>query len=186
MKTTILCGNPRSNTLSEALAEAYAQGLQEVEQDYTLFKLSQSQHSLQYFQDEQVRPLEQSLLELQKAINESNHLVFIYPTWWGSVPGEFKATLDRVFHANFAFKYENHQKIALLEGKTASIITTMDAPVDFYEQTEHAPGHNYLEKALMNFCGVTLKNSLIFSPAKHSTPEVKKEWFAQVKALASQ
>jgi putative NADPH-quinone reductase len=41
--------------------------------------------------------LETDLINVQNDILESNHLVFVYPTWWGTQPAILKGFIDRVF-----------------------------------------------------------------------------------------
>lgn len=48
--------------------------------------------------------LESDLLDSQKKILWADHIVWIYPVWWGSVPALLKGFLDRVLIPGFAFK----------------------------------------------------------------------------------
>lgn len=48
--------------------------------------------------------LEIDLLEAQEKIRWAEHLVWIYPVWWGSVPALLKGFIDRVFLPGFAFE----------------------------------------------------------------------------------
>ena len=42
---------------------------------------------------------ESDILKLQDEISWSNHLVFIYPVWWGTYPALMKGMIDRRFPA---------------------------------------------------------------------------------------
>jgi NAD(P)H-dependent FMN reductase len=69
---------------------------------------------------------EDDMRRAQRLIQWADHLVFVYPTWWGTVPALLKGFLDRVLTAGFAFNeikggtgYE-----PLLKGRSARLITT--------------------------------------------------------------
>jgi len=48
--------------------------------------------------------LEPDLLKAQELIKWADHLVWIYPVWWGSIPAIMKGFIDRVFLPGFAFQ----------------------------------------------------------------------------------
>ena len=74
--------------------------------------------------------LEPDLLMIQQDIVDADHLVFEYPTWWGTCPALLKGLIDRVFLPGFAFKYRDNSLFwdKLLKGNTARLIVTMDTP----------------------------------------------------------
>jgi NAD(P)H dehydrogenase (quinone) len=77
---------------------------------------------------------EGDVLKAQELITWANHLVFVYPTWWAGLPALLRLFFEMVFSPGFAFKYHDRmgKKIVgwdkLLTGKSARIISTMDAP----------------------------------------------------------
>src|SRR5690625_6907499 len=75
----------------------------------------------------------------RQCIEEADHLVFVYPTWWATMPAILKGFLDRVLLPGFAFeeKERNTDWTQLLRGKTAQLITTMDTPLWVYRSEEH-------------------------------------------------
>ena len=81
-----------------------------------------------------VSELEPDLIKIQQEIKEADHLVFVYPTWWGTYPALLKGFIDRIFLPEFAFKYHKDSPFwdKLLKGKTARLIVTMDAPKWYY------------------------------------------------------
>ncbi|GIV33847.1 MAG: hypothetical protein KatS3mg031_1382 [Chitinophagales bacterium] len=78
--------------------------------------------------------LEPDLIEAQEKIKWAEHLVFIYPVWWGSVPAIMKGFVDRVFLPGFAFKRRENSMYwdKLLKNKSARIISTLDQPAWYY------------------------------------------------------
>lgn len=66
-------------------------------------------------------------LSLQKKIEESKHLIFIYPTWWNAPPAILKGFVDKVFTARWAYRYINGIPRGLLKGRRALVFTTTGA-----------------------------------------------------------
>ena len=131
MKVLVVLGHhPRNPSLCAALADAYAKGAigagMEVEQLYL--------GSLDFDLDVHVvsprdQPLEPDLKRACRLIAWADHLVFVYPGWWGVGPARLKGFLDRVLLPGFAFQErEDGQFEGLLTGKTAHLITTLDMP----------------------------------------------------------
>ena len=58
---------------------------------------------------------------MQQDILWADHLVFVYPNWWSTVPALLKGLIDRMFVPGFAFKYRENSPFwdKLLKGKTA-------------------------------------------------------------------
>lgn len=129
--------------------------------------------------------LEPSLTEIQDKIREADHLVFIYPNWWGTFPALLKGFIDRVFLPGFAFKYrENSMRWdKLLKGKSARIIVTMDTPIWYYHLGFRAPGHNAMRRCLLKFSGISPVKSTVFSPLKDSAAEKREEWLKKTEKL---
>ena len=92
--------------------------------------------------------LEPDLIAAQDAILWANHLVWIYPVWWGSLPGILKGFIDRVFLPGFAFQKREGSIWwdKLLKGKSARIISTLDQPAWYYWLVYNAPSNNAMKK----------------------------------------
>jgi putative NADPH-quinone reductase len=69
----------------------------------------------------------------QEAIKWSEHIVWVFPTWWLGIPALMKGFIDRAFVPGFGFKYKKDSIFwnKLLKGKSSSLIITMDAPYIF-------------------------------------------------------
>lgn len=131
--------------------------------------------------------LEPDLLEVREKIKKADHLVFVYPNWWGTFPALLKGFIDRVFLPGFAFKYHDNsiRWDKLLKGKSARIIVTMDTPVWYYRFGFRSPGHNAMRLCLLKFCGIRPVGSTIFSPLKNSTLSKRTSWLTKVEKLGS-
>lgn len=48
--------------------------------------------------------IEPDLQNAQDFILRADHLIWVYPVWWGSVPAPMKGFIDQVFLHGYAFK----------------------------------------------------------------------------------
>jgi NAD(P)H dehydrogenase (quinone) len=118
-------------------------------------------------------------------IKWADHLVWVYPVWWGSWPALMKGFVDRVFLPGLTFK-----KIEgslwwekLLKGKTARIITTMDQPGWYYRWVYGRPSTNALKKCTLEFCGVGPVKTTTIGPIRNSKTTFRENWLEKVKRL---
>ena len=128
--------------------------------------------------------LEPDLVAAQAAITWAQHIVFVYPIWWGSMPALLKGFIDRVFLPGFAFKYREGSPFwdRLLSGRSAHLLVTMDAPPWFFRWVYRMPGHNQMKRAILGFCGIKPVSIASFGPIKGSTQQKREKWLGQVKA----
>ena len=98
-------GHPDGGSFNAALAEAYRKGAVETEAEVReiIVRELKFNPSLQYGYRKRTE-LEPDLLMAQECIRWAEHLVWIYPVWWGSLPALLKGFIDRVFLPGFAFK----------------------------------------------------------------------------------
>lgn len=178
MKVLLVLGHPRKDSFCGALAAAYRKGAQTSGAEIRFLPLSDLIFDLNVtFPEPQHQEQEADLQKAQQDILWADHLVFVYPIWWGMMPALLKGFLDRVFVPGFAF-YEkaegDYQQ--LLSRKTAQLIITMDTPVWIYRTFIKAPGTQAMKVATLQFCGISPVRMLHFSPVKHSTAEEKEKW----------
>jgi len=128
---------------------------------------------------------EEDIVKSQKLISWANHLVFIYPNWWGAAPALLKGFVDRTFLAEFAFRYKKdggYEK--LLTGKSAHLIMTMDAPSWYYKIVCHNAWQKIMKKNILEFCGVKPVKNTTLGPIKQSDENKRRQWLQQIENLA--
>ena len=86
--------------------------------------------------------------EYQKRITASDHLVFVFPVWWETMPALLKGFIDKVFLPGWAFAEEDAAPL-LKHISGATVITTMGAPEVIHTSVEAAFCRGVLE-----FCGI--------------------------------
>ncbi|MCU0240258.1 MAG: NAD(P)H-dependent oxidoreductase [Pyrinomonadaceae bacterium] len=115
----------------------------------------------------------------------AEHLVFVYPIWWGNLPALVKGFVDRVFLPGFAFKYRPNSPWwdQFLKGKTARLITTSDAPNFYFNWIVGKPAHKAMKKATLEFCGVKPVKITSFGSVRFADEAKRKKWLEKVERL---
>jgi 1,4-dihydroxy-2-naphthoate octaprenyltransferase len=178
MNVLLILGHPRKDSFCASLASAYEKGARRSGVNIKMLSLADLHFNLNVtFAEPQDQPPEDDIVKAQKLIQWADHLVFVYPVWWGMMPALLKGFIDRVFIPGFAF-YEiaenNYRK--LLNNKTAQLIITMDTPVWIYHLFVKAPSTHAMKVATLEFCGISPVRTLHLSSVKHSTAEEKRKW----------
>lgn len=131
LRVLLLLAHPRPESLCGSLADAYAAGASVAGVELRRFDLA----ALRFEPNvTQVSPRDQDredgLRLAMEAIDWADHIVIIFPTWWGTMPAVLKGFLDRVLIPGFAFadRDEGEGWDKLLSGRSAHLLTTMDTP----------------------------------------------------------
>ncbi|KTC63730.1 hypothetical protein AO262_36850, partial [Pseudomonas fluorescens ABAC62] len=133
------------------------------------------------------QPLEPDLLKAQTDITWAEHLVFVYPIWWGGIPALMKGFFDRVLLSGFAFKYRAGKAFPdkLLTGRTAHLLVTMDTPTWYYKWFYRMPGVHQMRKTTLEFCGIKPLKTLTFGPILGSNVSQRNTWLKQARKIAA-
>ncbi|WAC44533.1 NAD(P)H-dependent oxidoreductase [Pseudomonas sp. SL4(2022)] len=182
----MILGTPKANSFCHALGEAYAQGARRKGHVVRQLKLGEMDYD-PVLRDgyEQSQPLEPDLLEAQRQIHWAEHLVFVYPVWWGGIPALLKGFFDRTFLPGFAFKYRNRSQLwdKLLTGRTADLLVTMDTPPWYFRWIYGAPGHRQMTRTILGFSGIKTRRLAEFAPVRPSSEEQRQSWLRRAENL---
>lgn len=133
----------------------------------------------------EIQTLEPDLQKAQADILWAEHLVFVYPIWWGNIPALLKGFLDRVILPGFAFKYRENSSWwdKLLRDKTARLITTSDAPNFYFNWVVGKPAHRAMKKATLEFCGIEPVKITSFGSVRFADEKKRESWLKTVENL---
>jgi putative NADPH-quinone reductase/1,4-dihydroxy-2-naphthoate octaprenyltransferase len=126
--------------------------------------------------DPVAQPVEEGIAHARALLTWADHIVFVYPTWWGTMPALLKGFLDRVLAPGFAFAETARGFAPLLGGRSAELLTTMDTPRWVYRWIYGAPGHRAMARAILGFCGIDVVRVASFGPVRHSNLEERRLW----------
>ena len=182
----VIVGHPAISSLCQALAEAYSNGASEVGhivdvlniRDLDFDPILHEGYSL-------IQELEPSLQNAQRRMSEANHLVCVYPTWWGGIPALFKGFIDRTILPGYAFKYRPSSPWwdKYWTGKTAHIITTMDTPPWYYRIIYRDAGVNQLRRTILEYCGAKPVRVTRIGRVKGTSKQWKIDWIEKVRNM---
>jgi NAD(P)H dehydrogenase (quinone) len=185
-KILLVMGHPNPKSYCARLADAFESGVSEtgavckrlniIDLDFDpILRTSQAT----------AQPLEPDLENAQKLIAWADHLVFVYPTWWGTTPALLKGFLDRVLIQGFAFAFKPEGLFwdKLLRGKTAEIITTMNTPPWVSQWLYRDIGIRVMTQTVFDFCGIRSKRVTRIGMIRKFTPEQLESWLGKVKNL---
>lgn len=189
MKILLINGHPSRESFCHALARAYKDGALSAGAEVREINVGDLQFSPNLAHGyRKITGLEADLIRAQDSIKWAEHLVFVYPTWWGTMPALLKGFIDRTFLPGFAFKYRNDSIWwdRLLTGRSARMIVTMDAPVWFFRLVYGKPGHNAMKKMILEFCGIKPVKITSFGSIERSSDKQRAGWLNRVRGLGEE
>ncbi len=185
-RIAVIVGHPDKESYNFAIAEAYKKGVQTsgAEIQEIIIRDLDFNPNLQFGYRKRTK-LEPDLLKSQEILKWADHLVWIYPVWWGSIPAIMKGFLDRVLLPGYAF---NKKENSLwwnkhFTGKTSRIICTLDQPAWYYKWFYGNPSHNAMKKLTLNFIGVKKVQITTICPIRLSKKEFRVKWLNKVEKL---
>lgn len=184
----VILGHPDTNSFCGSLTKAYIDNAKVSGSEVRELKLGELKFDPVLWNGyNKIQELEPDLLKAQELIQWSNHIVFVYPNWWGAMPALMKGFFDRVFLPGFAFKYRKDSQFwdKLLSGRTAQLIVTMDTPPWYYRWIYHRPGHNEMKRTILGFCGIKVVKISEFALIKSSSQQQREKWIAITSNLGS-
>ena len=188
-KILIINGHPDKESFNYAISESYKSGAINSGAEIEEIKIAELTFNpnLQFGYRKRTE-LEPDLINAQEKIKWADHLVWIYPVWWGSVPAIMKGFIDRVFIPGFAFKKREGSVWwdKYLIGKSARLICTLDQPAWYYKWFYGNPSHNAMKKLTMQFVGVKKVKITTIGPLRLSKDKFRKNWLTKIERLGMQ
>ncbi|MFN6944669.1 MAG: NAD(P)H-dependent oxidoreductase [Cytophagaceae bacterium] len=186
-KILIIQGHPDKESFCHALAEVYCKGAQTEGAEVRILNTGELDFNpnLSYGYRQRT-PLEPCLEKAQADVLWAEHIVIVYPVWWGMAPAVLKGFLDRVFLPGFAFQKRPNSLWwdKLLKGRTARIITTMDQPTWYYRLVYGRPSTKAIKKLTLEFCGIKPVKVTSIGPIRLSKERFREKWLEKVGKLA--
>ncbi len=188
-KFLIFDGHPDENSFCAAIAGAYAKGVQGDEVELQILALRNLKFDLNLRHGyRKIQELEPDLVEAQKKIKWCEHLVVIYPIWWGSMPALMKGFFDRCLLPGFGFKYHEGDPFwdRLLAGRSARVIVTSDAPALYNLIMYFNAPVIIMKKMILGFCGFKPVRTTVIGGVKNLSEKKRVKILKQISSLGRQ
>ena len=111
LRALVVCANPNAQSFSHALAAAAREGLERGGHDVTTIDLYADGYRGAMSADERAayhgeRPvLDEAVARHTELVQQSQILVFVYPTWWSGMPAILKGWLERTMVPGVGFVF---------------------------------------------------------------------------------
>jgi len=185
-KILVIVGHPRRDSYCGVLARAYAEAAKESNTEVKELYVGEMHFNPVATKGfEHLPELEPDTLQAQQDIQWSDHLVFVYPIWWGTIPALLKGFIERVFLPGFAYEYREDSPWwdKLLAGRTARLIVTMDSPPLYYRWVFKKPGHSTMKNTILEFCGIKPVHITEFGPMRTSSQKKRERWLVRAREI---
>ncbi len=188
-RIAITMGHPARRSLTQAIADAYAQGAQAQGAEIRRMDLADMTFDPNLAEGYQARmELEPDLLRWREDVSWANRIAWIYPMWWGGMPAKFKGVLDRAFLPGFAMRF--HDKgpwwDKLLVGRSADLIILSDTP-DWWDRLVYdAPAVKQAKRFVLEYAGINPVRVTRFGPVKGAAKPQIEAWLAKARRAGEQ
>ncbi|QOD60369.1 NAD(P)H-dependent oxidoreductase [Polaribacter haliotis] len=185
-KILLINGHPDKKSFCFGIAEAYKKGVLNSNAIFEEIHIRDLEFNpnLEFGYRKRME-LEPDLLKAQKLIKWANHIVWVYPVWWGSYPAILKGFIDRVFLPNFAFKKRENSVWwdKYLTGKSARVISTLDQPAWYYRWINNQPSYNSIKKLTCDFVGIKPVKFTTIGSLRNSKDSYRENWLYKIEKL---
>ncbi|TAI52161.1 NAD(P)H-dependent oxidoreductase [Bacillus paralicheniformis] len=177
MQTAVLYAHPNPNSFNGAILNQVIKALEDID-------LYKDRFDPVLLFDEKKRRSDMKrdpeTAEYRRSVKNADHLIFIYPLWWGGMPAMMKGFIDRVFAAGEAYTYQGKLPKGLLKARTATVYYTADAPSWYLRFWRRDADWVTVKDVMLKFCGVRRVKRLLFAGVKDSSEEKRTQWLDRV------
>ncbi|MCY8010750.1 NAD(P)H-dependent oxidoreductase [Bacillus haynesii] len=184
MQTAVIYAHPNPNSFNGAILHQVIKALEDGKHSYDVIDLYKDRFDPVLLFDEKKRRSDMKrdpeTAEYRRIVKNADHLIFIYPLWWGGMPAIMKGFIDRVFAAGEAYTYQGKLPKGLLKARTATVYYTADAPSWYLRFWRRDADWVTVKDVMLKFCGVRRVRRLLFAGVKDSTEEKRTQWLDRV------
>ncbi len=184
-KILVFLGNPTRNSYSGRIADAYEAGAREANFEVDRVNIEDLKFNPVLHQGyREIQELEPDLKMIQEKMNWADHIVFVYPNWWCSMPALMKGMFDRMWLPGFAFNFDKQTKklIQRLNTKSAHVIIVAGTHSPFMTWWKFGDYTNEIAHGILGFAGIRTKVTA-FGPSERVAVHVLDGWVEKVKKM---
>ncbi len=183
----LIQGHPEDNpkTLCSALARSYVDGAKAGGHKVRKLNVAALDAPFLTASADFLTPPPEQIREVQGFIAASDHVVFIYPLWLGTMPAKLKAFLEQIARNEFLIKQDSKGgwPTKLMRGKSARVIVTMGMPAAAYQVIFGKSGVKSLEQGILTLSGFKPVRDTLIGSVGAADEKRRIKWLAAVRAL---
>jgi len=180
--------DPNESHFVHQLAKYYQQGTEEGGHKARLIRVGALQYPLLRSRAEFVSgKTPAAIVAAQKSIKWADHLVVLYPLWFGSMPAVLKGFLEQVLRPGFAFpkrQFVRPNKLPLA-GRSARIVVTTGLPGLFGGQVRLASDYRSVARNVLEYCGIEPARTTVIANVEHMTTAQSDNAFYTMRRLGA-
>ena len=190
MQVVLVVAHPDPESFTHAIAATAIAGLQRAGHEVSVLDLYEEEFRPAMSLDERLayhgdRPILDPMVERHaRIVQDADALVFVYPTWWSTMPAILKGWLERVMVPGVGFVFDDKQRVrpGLTNVRRLVGISTYGAP-RWYVAAMHDNGRRTLMRALrLNTSRLTRRTWLGLYDIDNSTTAARTEFLTKVEA----
>jgi len=186
-KVLVILGHPTKSSFCGDLFRIYLKGAKKSKKELKVKSIALSDLKFDPILHEgynKRQSLEKDLLKAQELIKWADHLVIIYPTWWGGMPALLKGFIDRIILPGFGFKFKNRVLWnRMFKGKSARLIVPSGGPLLSYFFLGGNPAVKSMKYLVLKFCGVSPVRVTTIGFMRRTPNERKKRIMRKIERL---
>lgn len=177
--------DPEGGHFCHGLAQAYGRGAGAAGHVVRTLAPAQIDFPLLRSQAEQERgEVPPQIAEAQAMIREADHIVAIFPLWFGMMPALLKGFFEQVLRPDFSYRNGgNPLDRGLLKGRSMRIVMTMSMPGLWYRLVYGSHSLKAMKVGMFGFIGLKPIRASIVGRADAAEPELHKRWLAEMEKL---
>lgn len=179
-KILVILAHPVAASFCGALTDAYVQGAAESRAEVRKLVLADMKFDALRTAGQSEEP---DISSARDAIRWAEHLVFVYPIIWSTIPALLKGFIERTFVPGFAVNFRKNSPLwdKLLKGRSAHLIVTMNTPPLVYRWLFHAVGHRTMKSGILRFCGINPVRITEIGPMQRASEDQRQRWLEKVR-----
>lgn len=184
-KILVFLGHSDTSSYSGHLADTYELNAREAGNEVKRINISDLTFDpILHMGYKTIQELEPDLKRVQDEISWADHIVFVYPNWWVTMPAALKGMFDRMWLPGFAFNFDKQTKklVQRLKGKTARVIIVAGTHSPFMTWWKFGDYTNEITHGILGFAGIKTKVTPL-GPAERVKPVVLDRWARKVAEL---
>ncbi len=185
MKVLIIYAHPYEGSFNKAILDNTIDGLKHAGHEYELIDLNAEgfnpvltcEELAKYPEGEYFDP---KVGEYLAKIKNAEHLVLIFPIWWGDAPAILKGFFDKVLLKKHTYDFKGNWPQGKLKGRSATVISTMNSPKIFYNFIGKAPIKHTVISGTLKLCGIKPVKWIEFSQVVSASNEKRERMLDRV------